>query len=66
MRLEVGQVYLVKYRANPRRTDPYLIYEERNGAILGVIRLTDMFITYTHQGDWTEKSFPYQSIERLF
>jgi hypothetical protein len=64
--LEVGQVYLVNYRANPRRIDPYLVYEERGVGLFGVIRLTDMFVTYTHQGDWTEKSFPYQAVERLF
>ncbi len=65
MKLELGQVYLVQYHPNPKRIDPYLVFEERRSSF-GVIRLTDMFVTYTHQGDWREGNFPYEAIERLF
>lgn len=66
MTIEVGQVYLVEYHPNPKRIDPYLVFEERGVGLFGVIRLTDMFVTYAHQGDWREGNFPYEAVERLF
>jgi hypothetical protein len=66
MTLKVGQVYMVEYHANPKRIDPYLVYEERGWPYVGVIRLTDMFVTYAHNRDWGLGHFPYEAVERLF
>jgi len=66
VKIEVGEVYLVEYKDYQKRIDPYLVFKERGNGLFSVLRLTDMFVTYTWDGDWRKGNFPYEAIERLF
>lgn len=66
MQLQSGQVYVVKYHAEPKSIDPFLIVDPNSGGNWKIIRLTDMFETYMNEEEWFSIHFPYEVLGKLF